>query len=100
MVFLVGPTTWLWAGLLGFSDAVALILGLTLPALLCKVEDVARTSGGIFTLSYGMAVGIAVLAGALWDASGVAGLVYLPFAICAALLAATALFLKRQRELV
>jgi CP family cyanate transporter-like MFS transporter len=100
VVFLVGPTTWLWTGLLGFSDAAALILGLTLPALLCKPEDVARTSGGVFMLSYGSAVGIAVLAGALWDATGVAGLVYLPFAICAASLAATALVLKRQRELV
>lgn len=100
IVLLVGPTTWLWAALLGFSDASALILGLTLPALLCKTEDVARTSGGVFTLSYGMAVGIAVLAGALWDATAVAGLVYLPFGICAVLLAATALALKRQRELV
>ena len=100
IVFLVGPTTWLWAGLLGFSDAAALILGLTLPALLCKTEDIARTSGGVFTLSYGMAVGIAVLAGALWDATGIAGLVYLPFAICAALLTGTALVLKQQRELL
>jgi len=100
IVFLVGPTTWLWAGLLGFSDAAALILGLTLPALLCKTEDIARTSGGVFTLSYGMAVVIAVLAGALWDATGIAGLVYLPFAVCAALLTATALVLKQQRELL
>jgi CP family cyanate transporter-like MFS transporter len=100
VVFLVGPTTWLWAGLLGFSDAAALILGLTLPALLCKPEDVARTSGGVFTLSYGSAVLIAVLAGALWDATGVPGIVYLPFAACALLLTATALVLRRQRELV
>jgi len=65
LVFLVGPATWLWAGLLGFSDAAALISGLTLPALLCKPEDVARTSAGVFTLSYGSAVLIAVLGGAL-----------------------------------
>ena len=100
LVFLVGPTTWLWAGLLGFSDAAALISGLTLPALLCKPEDVARTSAGVFTLSYGSAVVIAVLAGALWDTTGVAGLVYLPFAISAVILASITLVMRRQRELV
>lgn len=100
VVFFVGSTTWLWTGLLGFSDAAALIIGLTLPALLCKPEDVARTSAGVFTLSYGSAVVIAVLAGALWDATGVAGLVYLPFALCALSLAATALELRRKRELI
>jgi len=40
-----------------------------------------------------------VLAGALWDATGVAGLVYLPFAVCAALLSVTAIVLRRHREL-
>ena len=48
----------------GFSDAAALIVGLTLPALLCPPEDVARTSAGTFTISYGGAVAIAVLSGA------------------------------------
>ncbi|HSV20088.1 MAG TPA: MFS transporter [Casimicrobiaceae bacterium] len=100
LVFLIGPTTWLWAGLLGFSDAAALISGLTLPALLCKPQDVARTSAGVFTLSYGSAVAIAVLAGALWDATGIAALVYLPFAVCAVGLACIALLLRAKQELV
>ena len=100
LVFLVGPTTWFWAGLLGFSDSAALISGLTLPPLLCKPEDVARTSAGVFTLSYGSAVVIAVVAGALWDATGVPGVVYLPFAACAVVLAATAVALRAKRELV
>jgi MFS transporter, CP family, cyanate transporter len=99
LVFLVGSATWFWAGLLGFSDAAALISGLTLPALLCKPEDVARTSAGIFMLSYGSAVLIAVLAGALWDATGIAGLAYLPFAVCAAVLTVLAFVLRSQREL-
>jgi CP family cyanate transporter-like MFS transporter len=99
LVFLVGSSTWFWAGLLGFADAAALIIGLTLPALLCKPEDVARTSAGVFTLSYGSAVAIAVLAGALWDASGVPALVFLPFALCAVLLAAVTVALRRQQEL-
>jgi hypothetical protein len=52
-------TKW-WAALIGFSDAGALILGLALPALLCKPEDVARTAAGTFTLSYGGAMIVAV----------------------------------------
>ena len=86
--------------MLGFSDAAALISGLTLPALLCKPQDVARTSAGVFTLSYGSAVAIAVLAGALWDATGIAALVYLPFAVCAVGLACIALLLRAKQELV
>src|SRR5437879_4647808 len=44
IVFLTGPVTIVCAGVLGFSDAAALILGLTLPAHLCPPADVARTS--------------------------------------------------------
>jgi hypothetical protein len=54
---MVGPATMVWAGLLGFSDASALIPGLTLPPLLCPPEDIARTSAGMFTISYSGAVG-------------------------------------------
>ena len=61
LTLMVGPATIVWAALLGFSDAAALIVGLTLPALLCPPEDVARTSAGMFTLSYGGAVAIAVV---------------------------------------
>ena len=64
LVLTVGPVTIAWAALLGFSDAAALILGLTLPPLLCRPEDVARTSAGMFTLSYGGAVAITVASGA------------------------------------
>ncbi|MDE2359482.1 MAG: MFS transporter [Betaproteobacteria bacterium] len=99
LVFAVGPATPLFAGLLGFSDAAALILGLTLPALLCAPEDVARTSAGVFTLSYGAAVIVAVVSGALWDATGIARLSFAPIGACAIALAAIALVLRGQREL-
>ncbi|HEX7329820.1 MAG TPA: MFS transporter [Casimicrobiaceae bacterium] len=99
LVFAVGPLTPLWAGILGFSDAAALIVGLTLPPLLCAPEDVARTSAGVFTLSYGGAVGVSLVAGALWDATGVAWLAFAPMAACALVLAATALMLRAKREL-
>jgi CP family cyanate transporter-like MFS transporter len=89
-----------WAALLGFSDAAALILGLSLPPLLCKPDDVARTSAGMFTLSYGGAVLIAIASGALWDMSGVPALAFAPLAACALSLAAVAIHMLRRKELV
>jgi MFS transporter, CP family, cyanate transporter len=100
LVLMVGPATIVWAALLGFSDAAALILGLTLPPLLCRPEDVARTSAGTFTLSYGGAVAIAVISGAAWDLSGIPALAFVPLAACAIGLAAIPVGLRRKKELV
>jgi CP family cyanate transporter-like MFS transporter len=99
LVLMVGPATIVWAALLGFSDAAALIVGLTLPALLCPPEDVARTSAGTFTISYGGAVAIALVSGAAWDLSGVPALAFVPLAICGVALAAIALRMRARREL-
>ena len=100
VAWIVGPiATVLWAALLGFSDAAALILGLTLPPLLCRPEDVARTSAGVFTISYGGAVVIAVASGAAWDMSGVPALAFVPQAACAIGLFAIVLALRAHREL-
>ncbi|MGH8713026.1 MAG: CynX/NimT family MFS transporter [Casimicrobiaceae bacterium] len=99
LVLMVGPATMFWAALLGFSDSAALIVGLTLPPLLCPPQDVARTSAGMFTLSYGGAVAIAVISGAAWDVSGVPGLAFVPIAMCGIGLAAMALRMRTKREL-
>lgn len=97
---IVGPTaTVVCAALLGFSDAAALILGLTLPPLLCRPEDVARTSAGMFTISYGGAVAIAVASGAAWDMSGIPALAFVPQAVCAVGLVAIVLGLRAKGEL-
>ncbi len=72
---------------------------LTLPALLCPPEDVARTSAGTFTISYGGAVAIAVVSGAAWDLSGIPALAFVPLAICGVALAAIALRMRARREL-
>jgi CP family cyanate transporter-like MFS transporter len=100
LVTMVGPATIVWAALLGFSDSSALIVGLTLPALLCKPEDVARTSAGVFTVSYGGAVIIAVLSGAMWDLTRIPALAFVPLGACAIGLAAAALSLRAKTELV
>ena len=49
-----------------FRSAALIFLGLTLPPLLCRPEDVARTSAGMFTISYSGAVAVAVASGAAW----------------------------------
>jgi len=100
MVLAGGSATVACAALLGFSDAGALIIGLTLPPLLCKPEDVARTAAGAFTVSYGGAVVIALISGALWDLTGVAALAFAPIALCAAALIVIASTMRRKRELV
>ena len=100
LVLDVGPATVVWAAVLGFSTAAALILGLTLPPLLCRPEDVARTSAGVFTISYGGAVAIAIISGAAWDASGIPGLAFVPLGVCAIGLAAAPLRLRAKKELV
>jgi CP family cyanate transporter-like MFS transporter len=100
LVLMVGPATVVWAALLGFADAAALILGLTLPPLLCRPEDVARTSAGTFTISYGGAVAIAVISGAAWDLSGIPALAFVPLAACAVGLIAITVRLRLKKELV
>ena len=99
LVFDIGPLTKYWAALLGFSDAGALILGLTLPALLCRPEDVARTAAGTFTLSYGGAVIVAVVSGAAWDISGRPAFAFVPVAACALVLIGSATLLRAKRDL-
>ena len=99
LVFTIGPWTIVWSALLGFSDAVAFILALTLPALLCRAEDVARTAAGTFTLCYGGAVLIAILGGAAWDLTGVPALAFAPVAGCAILLVVMSRLMQHNADL-
>lgn len=99
LVFMVGAATPWWAGLLGFSDSSALIVGLTLPALLCEPEDVAPTAAGTFALSYGGAVLLSLLSGAAWDLTGWPALAFAPLAACALGLVASAAWMRARGEL-
>lgn len=99
IVYLTGSATIACAGLLGFSDAAALVLGLTLPPHLCHPDDVARTSAGVFTLSYGGAVVIALVSGAAWDLTSAPALAFLPLAMCAVALATVSAAMWKKKEL-
>lgn len=88
------------AGVLGAFNAGALILGLTLPALLSAPNEVARTSASVFTLSYASAALMAYASGRLWDATGVPQAAFALVAGSAVLLASMPALLKRRGELV
>ncbi len=57
----------LWAALLGGSAALVFTLGLALPPLLAGQDEVARLTGIMFSLIYGVAFVGPLLGGALWD---------------------------------
>jgi CP family cyanate transporter-like MFS transporter len=76
-----------WAGFLGFTNAVTLVLALALPSVLSAPDDVHRTSAGMFTISYSWAMLLSIVAGWVWDAthSPVAG--FIPVALCGLIIA-------------
>jgi MFS transporter, CP family, cyanate transporter len=93
IVLMPGPAIVVWAGVIGFANAVVLILTLTLPALTSAPGDEHRTSAGMFTISYSCAVTVPILGGAFWDATDLPPLALAPVALsglAVALLAASA----------
>lgn len=92
----LAPGAWvvLFAFLLGFSAALGFIVVLTLPPRLAGPGDVHRMSAGIFTIQYASAFVIPLIAGALWDATGVSQLAFVPGMICAAAMGWMALSLR------
>ncbi|WP_428393185.1 CynX/NimT family MFS transporter [Lichenicoccus sp.] len=82
-VAMPGPAAVAWAALAGFAGAILLTLGPALPSLLGEAADVSRLAAAMFTVSYGAAMGAALLAGWLSDLSGVAAMAFSPFALAA-----------------
>ncbi len=74
------------AALVGFATAITLTATLALPPLLSSHADLARTSAGMFTVSYATAIIIPTISGALWDATGRPWTVFVPLCVCAATL--------------
>ena len=98
LVFMVGTWTIAWAAVLGCAEGAAFILGLTLPPLLSQQQDVGRTSAAMFTLSYVMAVAVALASGAVWDITGNPGMAFAPIVLCAISLGVSALLLRSKRQ--
>lgn len=79
-----------WAGVLGFVSSVTLILTLALPSVLGAPDDVHRTSAGMFTISYSIAMVLSVLGGWLWDFTHTPIAGFVPVALCAVVVMALA----------
>lgn len=73
LVWLAGSTGMSFvaaAGVLGVFSGITLASGLMLPPLLSRPGEVARVAGGMFTLSYAIAMIGTVAGGAVWDLFG------------------------------
>lgn len=84
-----------WAGVLGFTGAVTLILALALPSILSAADDVHRTTAGMFTISYSCAMALSVIVGWLWDVTHRPLVGFAPIALCGLVIAALAPTVKR-----
>ena len=95
MLTMHGPWIVFWVAILGFTGAVTLILALALPSVLSAPDDVHRTSAGMFTISYSLAMALSVVGGWLWDFthSPIAG--FAPVAVCALLIIVLASTVKQ-----
>ena len=78
LVLTPGAGVLAWAFVLGFSTALAFVVVLSLPPRLAPAGGVARMSAAIFTIQYLTAFAIPLVAGALWDATGIALLAFVP----------------------
>jgi CP family cyanate transporter-like MFS transporter len=80
----------IWAGLLGFTGAVTMVLALALPSVLSAPDDVHRTSAGMFTISYSCAMALSVVGGWLWDLTRLPIAGFVPIALCSLVIVALA----------
>jgi CP family cyanate transporter-like MFS transporter len=94
IVLTPGPWVVGWALVLGFSTALAFIVTLTLPPKLAAAGDVHRMSAAVFTIQYSTAFVVPLIAGALWDASGLALLAFIPGVAASAVMGWLALSLR------
>jgi CP family cyanate transporter-like MFS transporter len=67
----------------GLGAAVTFIVTFGLPAILSPPGEVHRMAGGMFTISYTIAVLLPVLCGACWDLTGLPWTAFMPMAVAA-----------------
>ncbi len=86
LVFSTGVMMVISTTMIGFAAAAILILVLALPPLLSPPDDVHRVTAAMFTISYSCAVIVPIISGMLVDITTIAGMAFLPIAICGILL--------------
>jgi CP family cyanate transporter-like MFS transporter len=98
MMTMTGYWIVFWSGLLGFVTAVTLILALALPSVLGAPDDVHRTSAGMFTISYSVAMVLSVVGGWLWDLTHMPVLGLAPAAFCGLVIVLLASTVRRTSQ--
>ncbi len=81
---LIGDGVWISvsAAVMGFAASVTFVVIFGLPAVLARPDDVHRMAGGMFTISYTLAVIVPIICGALWDITGVPWTAFIPIGLC------------------
>ena len=76
----LGDGLWivLSAAVLGFAASVTFVVSFGLPAIVSPPGEVHRIAGGMFTISYTIAVITPIICGALWDWTGVPWTAFMP----------------------
>ena len=70
------------AAVMGFAASITFVVTFGLPAILSPPDDVHRMAGGMFTISYTIAVIVPIICGALWDITGVPWTSFIPIGVC------------------
>jgi MFS transporter, CP family, cyanate transporter len=70
------------ATVVGFAASVTFVVTFGLPAILAPPDDVHRMAGGMFTISYTIAVIVPIVCGALWDLTDIPWTAFLPMCLC------------------
>ena len=70
------------AAMAGFGAAITFIVTFGLPASLSPPDDVHRMAGGMFTISYSIAVITPIICGAFWDLTGLPWTAFMPMVAC------------------
>jgi CP family cyanate transporter-like MFS transporter len=80
----LGDGIWLVASaaVLGFAASVTFVVTFGLPAILARPDEVHRMAGGMFSISYTIAVIVPIVCGALWDLTGLPWMAFVPVALC------------------
>ena len=63
--------------------AATFVVTFGLPAILSPPGEVHRMAGGMFTISYGIALVVPVICGACWDLTGLPWTSFMPMVACA-----------------
>jgi CP family cyanate transporter-like MFS transporter len=82
LAFLDGQWIAFSAFLIGLGSSITLGTVLALPPALSAPDEVHLTAAGMLTVAYAVALVVPIICGALWDATGIAQIAFVPIGFC------------------